>query len=419
MIGNSRNPYHVLETMPKFSVFYFYCGSLIVGLWHVVKLILYFSWNWIMQMRLQSGDKNMLETDDGYHDKPPKCLVDNTLGRQLYVKLKEVKFHYIEAGDQSNPLALLLHGFPDCWLGWNSQISELSKFFRVVAVDLKGFNDSDKPPKRHSYQPQLICEELSQFIKCLGYNSCTVIGHDLGGLIGWIFAHTNPDKVDRFVTISSPHPNIIWKNLHPQSQVNDIWLKFVQIPVLPENQFSDSDFLEKCLPHVYSVGRTKKHSKDMVDRCLTNAYKYVFNRTVDWTGPLNYYRNFPFYKIREGETLRCPTLIITGSDDVFCKLDSIVRSAEYCDKFTLKIIDGCKHWPHQEMPEQFNKVLMKFLVGNRARHDLIPEPSDSPKGIIGMMGISRMFGAVSNTVKNGFDTMQQRTSDVLHGTMQK
>lgn len=70
------------------------------------------------------------------------------------------------------------------WKYINFQIAELSKFFRVVAVDLKGFNDSDKPLKRHAYQPQQICEELSQFIKCLGYNSCTIIGHDLGGLIG-------------------------------------------------------------------------------------------------------------------------------------------------------------------------------------------------------------------------------------------
>lgn len=180
--------------------------------------------------------------------------------------------------------------------------------------------------------------------------------------------------------------------------------------------FSQSDFLEKCLPHVYSIGRPNKHSKDItVDRCLTHAYKYVFNRTVDWTGPLNYYRNFPFYKIREGETIRCPCLIVTGSEDSFCKLDAIVKSAEYCDKFVLKIIDGSKHWPHQEMSEQFNKVLMKFLVGNRAKPDVCADPGDpAHKGIM-----SRMIGAVSNTVKSGFDSVQQRTSEVLHSAIPK
>lgn len=54
----------------------------------------------------------------------------------------------------------------------------------MVAIDLKGFNDSDKPISRHSYQPQQICEELSQFIKCLGCHSATIIAHDLGALVG-------------------------------------------------------------------------------------------------------------------------------------------------------------------------------------------------------------------------------------------
>ncbi len=87
MIGMTRNPYHVLEAMPKFAVFYFYCGSVIIGLWHIVKLILLFSWDWILQIRMQTSDKNLVDAN-GYHDKPPKCLVDNVLGRQLYVKLK-------------------------------------------------------------------------------------------------------------------------------------------------------------------------------------------------------------------------------------------------------------------------------------------------------------------------------------------
>lgn len=90
MIGTTKNPYHILEAMPKFSVFYFYCGSVIIGLWHVIKLIMYFLWNWIIQMKVQTSGKNMDGYGGGYHDKPPQCLVDNALGRQLYVKLKVI-----------------------------------------------------------------------------------------------------------------------------------------------------------------------------------------------------------------------------------------------------------------------------------------------------------------------------------------
>ena len=54
---------------------------------------------------------------------------------------------------------------------------------------------------------------------------------------------------------------------------------------------------------------------------------------------------------------------LTGSEDNFCRLDSIVRSTEYCDNYTVKIIENASHWPHQETPIEFNKVVLKFLVG--------------------------------------------------------
>lgn len=54
---------------------------------------------------------------------------------------------------------------------------------------------------------------------------------------------------------------------------------------------------------------------------------------------------------------------IAGSEDNFCRLDSVVRSTEYCDNYVVKIIENAGHWPHQEMPVEFNQVILKFLVG--------------------------------------------------------
>lgn len=53
----------------------------------------------------------------------------------------------------------------------------------------------------------------------------------------------------------------------------------------------------------------------------------------------------------------------TGSEDNFCRLDSVVRSTEYCDNYIVKIIENAGHWPHQEKPTEFNRVVLKFLVG--------------------------------------------------------
>lgn len=55
--------------------------------------------------------------------------------------------------------------------------------------------------------------------------------------------------------------------------------------------------------------------------------------------------------------------LFSGSEDKFCRLDSIVRSTEYCENYVVKIIENAAHWPHQEMPLEMNRVILKFLVG--------------------------------------------------------
>lgn len=145
----------------------------------------------------------------------------------------------------------------------------------------------------------------------------------------WIFAHTHPENIDRFISVSASHPNLMWNNLHSKSQINDSWLKFIQIPYLPEIEItrSDSAFVEKALPHIQNdikntpiYGINETPIEQIANKM--DAYKYVFSRKSDWIGPLNYYRNFPFYKIKAGETVRCPCLIVIGK--FFC-CDCVVQ----------------------------------------------------------------------------------------------
>lgn len=72
--------------------------------------------------RAQLNKDSSIENHGCFHDKPPPCLVDNKIGLQSYVKLRGTKLHYIEAGNHNDPIILLLHGFPDCWLGWHMQV---------------------------------------------------------------------------------------------------------------------------------------------------------------------------------------------------------------------------------------------------------------------------------------------------------
>lgn len=310
-----------------------------------------------------------------------------------------VKLHYVESGPKNQPLILLLHGFPDFWLSWRYQIPVLSANFHVVALDLKGFGDSDKPTWRTSYKIDAVLEELTQFIHSLGVSSCIVIGHDLGALLGWYLVHQNPSVVSKFVAVSCPHPNVYWKTFN--STYNYQWLNYVQLPYLPEIDALKEDM--KIIDQYY------KHlpAKDI----HLDAYKYTFSRKEDWTGAINYYRNLPFCKINEHlDQIEIPVILISGGKDQYVPLEGIIKSTEFCEKFRLKVVEDTGHFPHQENPEVFNRVLLKYLI-DKPHIPQIDNPDSPSKRLI-----SGLFGAVSNTVKYGnsvIGSVQMKTNGVV------
>lgn len=130
-----------------------------------------------------------------------------------------------------------------------------------------------------------------------------------------------------------------------------------------EMKYNAERMLKKCYPHILKEKMYMTGSNGSVINNLMEAYKYIFSHSDDWRGPLNYYRNFLFFRVKEGETVQCPCLIITGNDDRFYKLESVVKSSDFCENFIIKVIEQSGHAPHQEMPTEFNSLLLKFLLG--------------------------------------------------------
>ncbi|XP_077293941.1 epoxide hydrolase 4-like [Arctopsyche grandis] len=321
-------------------------------------------------------------------DVPPPALCDSSIGRHNYIKLQGVKFHYVEAGDKCAPPLLLLHGFPDCWLGWEAQITLLSVSYHVYALDLKGFGDSDKPGIRLHYRLPHLLSELRAFLLILSDNpsrrNVTILAHDLGGLLAWFLLHDSPGLIERMVIVSATHPNIFWDTLPKNCLLNYKWMCLAQVPWLPEQEALKGDmmFLEQYCPHLKSSS-------------LLETYKYVFSRHEDWTGPLNYFRNLMFCRVPENcGFINTPILIITGNKDPQIPLEAIVRSSDWCTNATVKIIDGGGHFPHQEYSEQFNRHLLKFLICDREKHlvgknGIEAGVTGAARGLVG-----RLFGAV-------------------------
>ena len=101
-----------------------------------------------------------------------------------------VKIHYASLGD--GPLVVMIHGFPDFWYSWRSQMEALSERYQVVAIDQRGYNLSDKPKGVENYDMRLLVGDVAAVIKHLGRDKATIVGHDWGGAVAWQFAIEPP-----------------------------------------------------------------------------------------------------------------------------------------------------------------------------------------------------------------------------------
>ena len=99
------------------------------------------------------------------------------------VSANGIRLHLAECGDPGAPLVVLLHGFPEFWWTWRRQLPVLADAgFHAVAVDLRGYGDSDKPPR--GYDLWTLAGDVAGLIRALGEPSARVVGHGWGGMIG-------------------------------------------------------------------------------------------------------------------------------------------------------------------------------------------------------------------------------------------
>ena len=77
-------------------------------------------------------------------------------------KWQGTKHHYVEDGSRTSEMILCLHDFGDFWYGWMNQLTSLCHSHRVIALDLKGFGDSEEPFKVSKYTDNLVVEELKR-----------------------------------------------------------------------------------------------------------------------------------------------------------------------------------------------------------------------------------------------------------------
>ena len=267
----------------------------------------------------------------------PISTVEETLADEVHNNTEVRKVYLPEHGNISyevggeGEVVVLLH----CWAGarqyWKYTIRDLLPHYRVYALDLKGFGESDVP--KSGYQMTDFVDMLHDFFDALGIAKAVVVGHSMGGTIAMLFTLDYPERVTKLVLVALPMSE------------HEIGHKLIGAPVIGGLWYHVVRFLG-----AHSLREPKAREiwlKPTVDSATQSMSSFV--------------KANPLMRIHE---INCPVLLILGKNDPTA---AYARPAtENTRPFDLKlaIIDSARHAPHCENPAEFNKKLLAFLQAN-------------------------------------------------------
>jgi pimeloyl-ACP methyl ester carboxylesterase len=265
-----------------------------------------------------------------------------------YADSNGVKIHYASIG--SGPLVVMIHGFPDFWYTWRDQMEALSGQYRMVAIDQRGYNLSDKPKGVENYDVRLLVGDVIAVIKSLGQEKAIVVGHDWGGFVAWQLAMNAPQYVEKLLILNLPHPRGLMRELanNPQQQKNSAYARNFQQP----------DAASKVTAEGLSFWVKDPDAKQ--------KYIEAFKRS-DFEAMLNYYkRNYPKEPYTEDPSpvskVKMPVLMIHGLGDTALLSGALNNTWDWVDDLTLVTIPGSGHFVQQDASEKVTRSMKMWLA---------------------------------------------------------
>nr|BFD80884.1 alpha/beta hydrolase [Streptomyces sp. Xyl84] len=253
---------------------------------------------------------------------------------------------------------LLLHGFPHTWRLWTDVLAPLAGRHRVIAPDLRGFGDSDRPAD--GYDAGTLAADAEGLLAALGVTSAAVVGIDAGTPPAFLLAMRRPGLVRRVVLMESllgslPGAGDFLAGGPPW------WFGFHREPGLAESVLAGNEasyvdwFLDRG-----TLGRGVRQE-------VRDAIVAAYARPGALRGALGSYRALPDSdrQIRAAVAagrLAVPALTI-GADPVGRALEQQLRP--HADRLTGHVLEDCGHIIPLDRPAALLDLLLPFLAPAR------------------------------------------------------
>lgn len=271
-----------------------------------------------------------------------------------------IRMHVAVAG-QGEPI-VLLHGFPESWYSWRRVMPELSRSFRVIAPDLRGYGETEI--SRGGYDINTLAADVAELLSRAGEGRpVLLVGHDWGGVIGWHAASAYLGLIKGYAAVAAPHPARYLELLRksPRQFIMSLYAFFFQTPLLPEFLLSMGGGAVPGWIMRASMKRPGGISPEELE-----VYRRGWSSRESMSAGLNYYRElgkrmFSSGSFYGGHRVSCPALVVWGDSDRFLSTAQTQGLERFVEGgIEVRILENCGHWIAQEAPDELLRAIMEF-----------------------------------------------------------
>jgi len=242
---------------------------------------------------------------------------------------------------------------------------------------MRGYNLSSKPADVSAYQMPALVEDLraltNELMKSTGTTKFTLVAHDWGGVVAWVFAALHPDMLDRLVIVNAPHPTVFGRLLREdadQQKASQYMLMFRSAEAEAHLSANDYEQLTRMVlgDGLRSGTVTEQDKKE---------YLSAWSQPGALTGGLNYYRAAQVGPPAGAATesappaaapappalvVKVPTLVIWGEKDTALLTGNLNGLDQVVETLTVKRIPDGTHWVVRENAPVVNRLIREYVA---------------------------------------------------------
>jgi pimeloyl-ACP methyl ester carboxylesterase len=287
------------------------------------------------------------------------------------------------AGDNSRPVLMFLHGFPEAAFVWDGLLEYFAQpdngGYFCIAPNLRGFEQSSAPAAPAAYRAKHLVQDIAALVALVapGGQLEALVAHDWGGAVAWSVAATLPQLMKKLVIINSPHPGTFLRELQhsPAQQASSAYMNFLIRPDA-ETLLAENDF-RRLWQFLTNGSDPQAGTPAWLTDEVRDQYRAVWRAGL--TGGCNLYRASPLRPPRPEdpaaaavtlppELLRVelPTLVLWAMDDIALPPALVDGLAAYVPNMQLRKVPGASHWIVHEQPALVTHALQDFLSRGQA-----------------------------------------------------